>query len=149
MDEEIEEYEVQEEWDEAGGVPGYMTNDLQDEFMDFFYSYRAMYVLALNSLEFSYVEPYLSSTGSAYDEMQDYMEEIWGNGLIFNMQTSDILDITWEGEILYLDTYEAFDITDDAGDTETHYRDKTYRIVVNGNGKPEAVESIKITNYYE
>ncbi|PIC95398.1 hypothetical protein CSV69_11815 [Sporosarcina sp. P26b] len=133
---ETQEYEVDEP------LP---MRELVDEF---YQDYRLMYSESLNNLDFSIVAPYLTPNSPAYSGMYEYIGDIKDSGYYFNFYDNEVLDYHRDKGMLYLKTYEAFDLIDQNGKTTSHQRNKTYTIVLNYNNVPVQIDAIEITNYY-
>ncbi|PID15274.1 hypothetical protein CSV63_08905 [Sporosarcina sp. P34] len=115
---------------------------------EFYQDYRLMYSESLNNLDFSIVASLLTPNSSAYNEMFKYIDDIKNSGYYFNFYDNEILDYYREKGMLYLKTYEAFDLIDQNGTVTSHQRNKTYAIVLNYNNVPVQIDAIEITNYY-
>lgn len=141
-DAESEEYEYANEsaFDEDVSSPEWVE--------EFYYDYRADYSEALNTLDFWKVEVYLSTSGTAYSEMQQYIYDIKDYGNHFNFYENRIIDYYKQNDRLFIETYEAFDMTDRDGATTSNERDKVYQVILNYNDYPVKIDSIEITNYY-
>ncbi|MEV9640587.1 hypothetical protein ABZ756_07795 [Mammaliicoccus sciuri] len=123
--------------------------EVYPDWVDTFYQdYRENYSVALNTIDFWQVEPFLSPDGSAYGEMEEYLEDIKEYGSQFDFYENRVLDYYVQNGLLYIETYEAFDLTDRYGKTTAHERDKTYKVTLNYNNYPVRIDSIEITNYY-
>ncbi|ARF14727.1 TcaA NTF2-like domain-containing protein [Sporosarcina ureae] len=115
---------------------------------EFYQDYRLMYSESLNNLDFSIVASLLTPNSSAYSEMYKYIDDIKNSGYYFNFYDNEILDYYRDKGMLYLKTYEAFDLIDQNGIVTSHQRNKTYAIVLNYNNVPVQIDAIEITNYY-
>ncbi|ARF17851.1 TcaA NTF2-like domain-containing protein [Sporosarcina ureae] len=115
---------------------------------EFYLDYRLTYSESLNNLDFSIVEPYLTPNSPAYSGMYEYIGDNKESGYYFNFYDNEILDYYRDNDMLYLKTYEAFDLIDRNGEITSHQRNKTYAIVLNYNNVPVQIDAIEITNYY-
>lgn len=101
-------------------------------------SFRMYYEQALNDSNFGWVSDML--TGVAYNEMEDYIADIAYNGHIFEFLSNDVLRVTYDNGVYYVETNETFNFYPSSGANEYFDRYKTYTVIVDEYG------SFKISN---
>lgn len=118
-------YEVYVQQEESYTPPAEETDDvLVGQYVQ---SFRMYYEKALNDSDFTWVADML--TGAAYDEMYDYVNDISYNGHVFEFLTNDVLDVTYDDGVYYVNTNETFYFYPSSGPEEYFDRYKTYTVI--------------------
>ncbi|MGR3766004.1 TcaA NTF2-like domain-containing protein [Rossellomorea sp. NS-SX7] len=93
----------------------------------FMNEYRSDYMQALNSEDFSYVEPYFFSDTEEHQEMEEYFSSIEGKGYRFEFGENQVSNIEKTDDNQYtVSSFETFTFIDDKG-IETYFeRTKEY-----------------------
>lgn len=98
----------------------------------FVQSFRMYYELALNESNFYWIADMV--TGTAYEELEDYISDIAYKGHQFIFLTNDILDVTSHEGYYLVETNETFDFYSASGDYQYFDRYKTYTVIVDEYG---------------
>lgn len=130
--EEYEEYEEYKEEDEFYFDETSLT--------DFVLYFRDNYELALYYEDFYYIEDLLLYDSTAYHDMNDYITEITGQGMVFEFISNEITGIVIEEEQAIVSTFEVFDFMDSAGEWSTYERIKDYFIVIDELGRYQIID---------
>ncbi|WP_342558656.1 trypsin-like peptidase domain-containing protein [Metasolibacillus sp. FSL K6-0083] len=104
----------------------------------FVQSFRMYYEYALNDSNFYWIADMV--TGVAYEELEDYVNDISYEGHFFHFLSNDILNVTYESGKYLVQTNETFDFYSATGDYEYFDRYKTYTVIIDQN------EAFKISN---
>ncbi|TKD69215.1 trypsin-like peptidase domain-containing protein [Pseudalkalibacillus hwajinpoensis] len=123
---ENEDYESEEE--------AYDSAFDEASLSDFILNFRSDYELALTSEDFSYIEDLLLYDSQAYYEMSDYIDEISGQGMVFNFTSNEVTNIDMQAEQAIVSTFEVFDFMNAAGEWSVYERIKDYVVVIDENG---------------
>lgn len=134
----VEEY-AEEEVIEETEAPMDSEEEQEDEtivYLDegaislFVSNYRANYELALANEDFSYVSGMLLDDSEIYSGISNYIEEISGQGMLFEFIDQTILSVELLDQSALVHTYESFDFMNAAGEWNFEERNKTYTVVV-------------------
>ncbi|WP_019415569.1 DUF2116 family Zn-ribbon domain-containing protein [Paenisporosarcina sp. TG20] len=96
--------------------------------------FRNNYELALDYEDFYYIEDMLLYDSTAYNEMDDYISQISGQGMIFDFTSNEITDVFIETNHAVVSTFETFDFMDAAGNFSSYEREKDYVVIMVENG---------------
>ena len=119
------------------------TEELEEEVSIFFdeislsefvSSYRNNYEMALADEDFFYVSDMLLPDSAIYYGISDYIEEIRGQGMLFEFIEQSIMGVEIYDDYALVHTYEAFDFMNAAGEWTFEERSKTYTIVADEYG---------------
>lgn len=132
-----EDYEESEDY--SSEYEYYFDENTLTEFVLYF---RDNYELALDYEDFYYIEDLLLYDSTAYYEMEEYIADISGQGMVFDFLSNEITEIYFDEELATVGTYETFDFMNAAGDWTFYERAKEYTIVIDEYG------AYKITDIY-
>ncbi len=122
-----EEYENSEDYeqysDETYAFEEYILSD-------FILYFRDNYELALDYEDFYFIEDLLLNNSNAYKEMDEYITEISGRGMIFNFTSNEITGIIIESDHAIVSTFETFDFMNAAEEWSFYERHKDYIVVM-------------------
>lgn len=100
----------------------------------FVQSFRMYYEYALNGGDFYWVADMLQVGSSAYHELEDYVNDIAGQGHTFYFIENVVQDVTYENGQYYVHTNEKFDFYSINGEHEYYDRYKTYTLIIDNYG---------------
>jgi len=124
-----EDYETYEEQTEGNEV--YYDENSLTEFVLYF---RDNYELALDYEDFYFIEDMLLFESTAYNEMEDYIAEISGQGMVFDFTSNEITGISIEMDHAVVSTIETFDFMNAAGEWSIYERAKDYIVIIDEYG---------------
>ncbi|MFX3675256.1 MAG: trypsin-like peptidase domain-containing protein [Paenisporosarcina sp.] len=124
-----EDYEAYEENTDENEF--YFDETTLTEFVLYF---RDNYELALDYEDFYYIEDMLLFESTAYNEMEDYIAEISGQGMIFDFTSNEITGISIETDHAVVNTFETFDFMNAAGEWSVYERAKDYTVIIDEYG---------------
>ncbi|AIY06199.1 protease [Planococcus sp. PAMC 21323] len=101
---------------------------------EFIGDFRYYYELALKEEDFFYVQNLLVYQSDIYNGISEYIVDISGKGMEFNFTKLDISDVEIFEDYAVVQTEEAFDFKDGAGNWSVQERSKTYTIVMDEYG---------------
>lgn len=110
-----------------------MTFD-ETHLSEFIGDFRYYYEQALVNEDFFYVQNLLVYKSDIYNNILTYIEEISGKGMEFKFNKLEITDIEIFEEYAVVQTEEAFDFKNAAGEWSLEERSKSYTIVMDENG---------------
>ncbi|WP_411909082.1 trypsin-like peptidase domain-containing protein [Bacillus sp. RAR_GA_16] len=96
---------------------------------NFIINFRGNYETALRNEDFGYIEDQLLYDSQAYYEMANYLDEISGQGMVFQFTLNDVTNIDLQDEQAIVSTYEVFDFMNAAGEWSVYERTKDYYVV--------------------
>lgn len=97
-------------------------------------SFRMYYENALNEGDFYWIADMLQGGSSAYIELEDYVNDIAGQGHTFDFLDNIVLDVSYENGQYFVYMNEIFDFYSANGEYEYFDRYKTYTITKDNNG---------------
>lgn len=97
-------------------------------------SFRMYYEHALNEGDFYWIADMLQAGSTAYNELEDYVNDIAGQGHTFDFLDNVIQDVTYENGQYFVQMNEQFDFYSANGDYEYYDRYKTYTISLDDYG---------------
>ncbi|MFJ7953090.1 trypsin-like peptidase domain-containing protein [Lysinibacillus sp. NPDC096418] len=109
----------------------------------FVQAFRMYYELALNEGDFYWIADMLASNSTAYRELEDYVNDITGDGHYFYFTNNEVLDVTTSNGNYLVYMNETFDFYNAQGDYQYYDRYKTYTITTDSNGAFK-ISNIKI-----
>ncbi len=118
-EEETETYDIP--YDEAG-------------LANFIINFRGNYETALRNEDFGYIEDQLLYDSQAYYEMANYLDEISGQGMVFQFTLNDVTNIDMQTDQAIVSTYEVFDFMNAAGEWSVYERTKDYYVMTDEYG---------------
>ncbi|WP_226655918.1 trypsin-like peptidase domain-containing protein [Guptibacillus hwajinpoensis] len=101
---------------------------------NFIINFRGNYETALRNEDFGYIEDQLLYDSQAYYEMANYLDEISGQGMVFQFTLNDVTNIDMQDEQAIVSTYEVFDFMNAAGEWSVYERIKDYYVVTDEYG---------------
>lgn len=101
---------------------------------DFILNFRGDYEVALQNEDFSYIEDMLQYDSQVYYEMADYIDEITGQGMVFNFTSNEVTNIDIQADYAIVSTFEVFDFMNAAGEWSVYERIKDYVVVTDVDG---------------
>jgi serine protease Do len=109
---------------------------------NFIINFRGNYETALRNEDFGYIEDQLLYDSQAYYEMANYLDEISGQGMVFQFTLNDVTNINLQTDQAIVSTYEVFDFMNAAGEWSVYERIKDYYVVTDeyGNYKITHIE---------
>lgn len=96
--------------------------------------YRSYYEMALADEDFYYVSDMLLPDSAIYFGISDYIDEISGQGMVFDFIDQSIVGVEIYDDYALVRTYEAFDFMNAEGEWTYEERDKTYTVVADEYG---------------
>ena len=115
----------------------YDESELVAEFIVLF---RQYYEFALNEGEFYWVADMLANNSTAYNELEDYVGDIAGQGHYFDFLDNTITGVNYSDGNYYVSTHETFDFYSATGDYEYYDRSKTYTVNIDSYGMFQITE---------
>ena len=97
-------------------------------------SFRMYYEYALNEGDFYWIADMLQVGSPAYNELEDYVNDIAGQGHTFDFIENIVQDVTYEKGQYYVYMNERFDFYSANGEYEYYDRYKTYTITLDTYG---------------
>jgi len=104
-------------------------------------TFRNVYEEALNYKDFSSIEYYLYGSGTAYEEMKDFIKGIDGSYYSYNFITNEVKNGEVIDDSVHLNVFEVFDFENEDGDITRYERAKEYVFI---EVSPEHYEISKI-----
>ncbi|EGA88924.1 protease Do-like 1 [Planococcus donghaensis MPA1U2] len=101
---------------------------------EFIGDFRYYYETALKEKDFFYVQNLLVYQSEIYNGISEYISDISGKGMEFNFTKLEISDVEIFDDYAVVQTEEAFDFKDAAGNWSVQERSKTYTIVMDEYG---------------
>ena len=127
---ETYDYEEDYEYDEYTGDAYFY-----DEWLgDFILEFRTEYELALYHESFNWIDPYLAPGSTAYWEYADYLDEISGEGMLFEFLENRVTDVQIFDNHSIVSTYETFNFRNNAGQEKYYEKEKEYTVVIDMDG---------------
>ncbi|MBX0313370.1 trypsin-like peptidase domain-containing protein [Planococcus glaciei] len=114
--------------------PDLELNFNETNLSEFIGDFRYYYEMALANEDFFYVQNLLVYESDIYNNILQYINEISGKGMEFNFNKLEITDIEVFEDYSLVNTEEAFDLKNAAGEWSLEERSKTYTIVMDENG---------------
>lgn len=114
--------------------PDLEMNFNETNLSEFIGDFRYYYEMALANEDFFYVQNLLVYESDIYDNILQYINEISGQGMEFNFNKLEITGIEIFEDHALVNTEEAFDFKNGAGEWSLEERSKTYTIVMDENG---------------
>lgn len=133
----FDEYEYEENYEEDSLEEEEEAYDLtfdEASLSDFILNFRGDYEIALQNEDFSYIEDMLLYDSVAYYEMANYMDEIAGQGMIFDFTSNEVTNIEIQADQAIVSTFEVFDFMNAAGEWSVYERTKDYVVIVDEDG---------------
>ena len=109
---------------------------------DFIIHFRDNFEMALYYEDFYYIEDMLLYESTAYTEMADYINEITGQGMMFEFTSNEVTDIVIEEDYAVVSTFEVFDFMNAAGEWSTYERMKDYSVVIDEYGSYQIIDIV-------
>lgn len=101
---------------------------------DFILEFRTVYETALYQEDFSAIAPYLEVGSSAYQEFEDYFEEISGEGMSFEFIDNVVTGIEIYDDRALVHTRETLNFRNRAGHEKYYEKEKEYEVVISEEG---------------
>ncbi|KMM37238.1 trypsin-like peptidase domain-containing protein [Guptibacillus hwajinpoensis] len=134
-------FDFYDEYDYDDGLEGdYSEEEAYDiaydeaSLSDFILNFRGDYEVALQNEDFSYIEDMLLDDSQVYYEMADYIDEITGQGMVFDFTSNEVTNIDIQADYAIVSTFEVFDFMNAAGEWSVYERIKDYVIVIDEDG---------------
>ncbi|MFJ7736707.1 trypsin-like peptidase domain-containing protein [Lysinibacillus sp. NPDC097287] len=123
----------------VAGVYNYNPQPVETETDDvlagqFVQSFRMYYEMALNEGDFYWIADMLAIDSSAYNELEDYVNDISGEGHYFSFTSNDILSVNYADGQYYVEMNETFDFYDTQNNYQYYDRYKTYTVTTDEYG---------------
>ncbi|TSI10668.1 trypsin-like peptidase domain-containing protein [Lysinibacillus sp. BW-2-10] len=140
------EEEYADYWDEYGTEEYYdeeYYNDYWDEYSysfdeesltNFILSFREYYELALYYEEFYWISDMLDPNGTAYTEMEEYINDIAAQNFTFDFLNNSVTNIEMYGDYAVVSTNEQFNFYNGTGEEKYYDRYKEYTVLINEEG---------------
>jgi len=106
----------------------------EESLSNFIVTFREYYETALQYEEFYWIEDLLLPDSPAYNEFDEYIQDIAEEGMTFNFINNTITDIEIYTDYAIVHTFEEFDFNNAAEDFTNYERYKEYHIVMDENG---------------
>ncbi|NYF23580.1 trypsin-like peptidase domain-containing protein [Sporosarcina sp. JAI121] len=100
----------------------------------FILEFRDYYALALKDEDFYWIQDMLMPGGAAYNELEDYVAEIAGQGMTFDFKNNAVTGIEIHDQFATVSTLEQFDFTTAAGELIYYEREKDYTVIIDESG---------------
>lgn len=107
---------------------------VEDDVADFVLDFRDNYEQALYEDDFYWIEDMLYPGSTAYDELNEYMREISGEGMYFDFIENTVTDVSIGEDSAVVSTYEVFEFVSYEGESTLFERKKNYTIVIDAAG---------------
>ena len=101
---------------------------------NFIISYREYYEMALATEDFYWIQDLLLADSSAYLDLEQYIYEIAGQGMIFDFTSNTVTSVEIFHDYALVSTNEEFDFFNAAGEYQYYNRDKVYTVVIDREG---------------
>ena len=121
-----EEESVEDDWND---------NSFEEESLsNFIISFRGYYEMALADEDFSWIEDMLGPGSIAYIDLEKYVYDVSGQGMIFDFTSNTVTAVEIFDDYALVSTNEEFDFTNAAGEYESYNRDKEYTVMIDSEG---------------
>ncbi|WP_347549086.1 trypsin-like peptidase domain-containing protein [Pseudalkalibacillus hwajinpoensis] len=94
------EFAVDDEYEYEDSFNAYGIPFDEASLSDFIITFRQEYEFALQSEDFRYIEDMLLYDSQAYYEMSEYIDEITGQGMVFNFTSNEVTNIDMQADKL-------------------------------------------------
>ncbi|KXH81734.1 trypsin-like peptidase domain-containing protein [Sporosarcina sp. HYO08] len=107
-----------------------------DESLTYFVlAFRDFYEMALAYEAFEWIEDMLVPESLAYKEFSQYIDDITGQGMVFDFTNNTVTSIDILDGYASVHTFEEFEFTNTAGEHSLYARNKEYHVVMDENGR--------------
>ena len=106
----------------------------EESLSNFIISFRGYYEMALADEDFSWIEDMLGPGSIAYIDLEKYVYDVSGQGMIFDFTSNTVTAVEIFDDYALVSTNEEFDFTNAAGEYESYNRDKEYTVMIDSEG---------------